>query len=148
MAGKSALRADTNALESFFSALAVALGNKVGGLVHPVDHFLLVLELGELGGDHTEDYVLVLGEVLQGLEAAGTGSVVFEVVGVDVQVLREVSGGVLPRSSIVSKLSRVINIRLCFLCFLFVCFLLFLLTWKSFLAMLSYAPSEKWRLPM
>lgn len=40
------------------------------------------LELGLLGGDDAEDDVLALGEVAEGLEAAGAGVVVLEEEGV------------------------------------------------------------------
>jgi hypothetical protein len=61
----------------------------------------------------------VFGKVGEGLEAAGTRSVIFEVVGVDVEVLLEGQ----------FELRKMRGRWMC--------------TWKSFFAMLSYAPSEK-----
>jgi hypothetical protein len=48
--------------------------------------------LRELGADDADDDVLVLGEVLEGLEAAGALGVVFEVEGVDGEGLEELLG--------------------------------------------------------
>lgn len=69
--------------------LTGSLGNEIGSLVDASNHIILVLELGELGGDDTEDDILVLWELGERLETAGTGSVVFEVVSVYVQVLTQ-----------------------------------------------------------
>lgn len=92
MAGETALRADTDLVEGLLDGDVVALGDELGGVVDALLHLLLVLELGELAGHDTQDDVLVLGELLQGLEATGTGSVVFEVVGVHVELLEELGG--------------------------------------------------------
>jgi hypothetical protein len=82
--GEAALGTDADALEGLLAGLAAALGDKVGGLVEALLGGLLVLELAELGADGADDDVLVLGEVLEGLEAAGALRVVLEVEGVDV----------------------------------------------------------------
>lgn len=96
--GESTLWRDTNTLEGVLSALVVALSDEVGSLVDAINHGLLVLELGELRGDDAEDDVLVLGEVLKGLEAASAGGVVLEVVGVDVEVLKQLLCNVVVRA--------------------------------------------------
>ena len=54
-------------------------------------HFMLVLELGELGGDNAKDNILVPRKVGERLKATGTRGVVLEVVCVDVEVLNGVS---------------------------------------------------------
>ena len=61
---------------------ALALGDDGGGLADAGPDELRVLELGLLGGDDAEDDVLALGEVAEGLEAAGAGVVVLEEEGV------------------------------------------------------------------
>jgi hypothetical protein len=112
-----ALRTDAALLDSVLARLSRALCDPISGLVDTSDHLVLVLELGELRCDDTEDDVLVLGQVGERLEATGTGCVVFEVVGVDVQVLLMLA----------ARFDAAMSAR----------------TWNSFLAMLSYAPSEK-----
>lgn len=67
--------------------MAGTLSDPVGGLVDTSNHFVLVLELGELGCDDTENDVLVLGKVRKWLETTGTRRVVFKVVCVNVEVL-------------------------------------------------------------
>lgn len=92
MGTKPTLRAHTNPLERLLGRLTTPLGHPLGGAQHALLHLLLVLELRELGADDADDDVLVLGEVLQGLEAAGALGVVFEVEGVDVEGLEELLG--------------------------------------------------------
>jgi hypothetical protein len=84
---KPALRADTALLDSILARLPGALCNPISSLIDTSDHLILVLELGELRSDDAENNVLVLGQVRERLEASGAGCVVFEIVGVDVQVL-------------------------------------------------------------
>lgn len=86
---ETALGADTALLDRVLARLSGTLGNPVRSLVDTRNHLLLVLELGELRGDHTKDNILVLGQVLERLEATGAGCIVLEVVCVDVQVLEE-----------------------------------------------------------
>lgn len=90
--GKPTLRANTNLLQSLLSSDTVALGDELSGLVHPLLHLLLVLQLGELAGHHSQDHVLVFGELLERLEASSARGVVLEVVGVDVEFLKELGG--------------------------------------------------------
>ena len=84
---ESTLRADTALLDGVLVRLASALCDPLSSLVDTSDHLFLVLELGELRCDDTEYDVLVLGKVSKRLEASSTGCVVFEVVGIDVQIL-------------------------------------------------------------
>lgn len=63
MARKAALRAHTNALQRLFVGLIIAFSNEVSSLVDTGNHFVLVLEGGELGGNYTEHDVLVLGKM-------------------------------------------------------------------------------------
>lgn len=114
---ETTLWADTALLKSIFVRLTSALRNPVGCLVDASDHLVLVLELGELGCDDTENHVLVLGKVRKWLETTGTRRVVFKVVCVNVEVLT--------RS--IKDIYKIGRTR----------------TWNSFFAMLSYAPSEK-----
>lgn len=67
--------------------LASALGDPVGSLVDSRNHLVLVLELGKLGGDHTEHHVLVLGQLCKWLEASGTFGIILEVIRIYVEVL-------------------------------------------------------------
>ncbi|GFF43553.1 hypothetical protein IFM46972_07244 [Aspergillus udagawae] len=87
--GKTTLRADADLLEGLFNANVVALGDELGSFVDALLHLLLVLELGELAGYNAQDDVLVARQLLQRLEATGTGGVVLEVVGVDVELLEQ-----------------------------------------------------------
>ena len=50
-------------LKGIFTGLAGTLCDPISSLVHPCDHLILVLKLGELGCDDTENDVLVLGKV-------------------------------------------------------------------------------------
>lgn len=92
MRRESALRAYAALLDSVLTRLSCALCDPVSGLVDASDHLVLALELGELRCDNAEDNVLVLRQVGERLEASGTGRVVFEVVGVNVQVLLTLAG--------------------------------------------------------
>lgn len=92
MGREAALGADADTLEGLLAGLAAALGDEVGGLVEALLGGLLVLELAELGADGADDDVLVLGQVLEGLEAAGALRVVLEVEGVDGEVLEQLLG--------------------------------------------------------
>lgn len=92
MRAESALWADSNLLERVLLALTRALGHELGSLVDALLHLLLVLQLAELGGDDTDDNVLVLGQELEGLEATGTLRVVLEVERVDVEIGKELLG--------------------------------------------------------
>lgn len=67
MRGETALGGDAETLKSLLAGLVGTLGDEVSSLVDAGDEFLLVLELGELGGDDTEDDNLVDGEVDEGL---------------------------------------------------------------------------------
>lgn len=89
---ESTLGADANLVQGSLEGDVVALSDDLGGIDDPSLHLLLVLHGGELGGDNTQDDVLVGGEVLEGLEATGTLGVVLEVVGVHVQLLEELDG--------------------------------------------------------
>lgn len=81
-AGEAALGADADALHGLGLGDALALGDDGGGLLDAVADELGGLELGLLGGDNAEDDVLALGEMAEGLEAAGAGVVVLEEEGV------------------------------------------------------------------
>lgn len=89
---ETALGADANILESLLEAAALTVGDDLGGVENSVLDDLGVLELGLLGGDDTEDDVLVLGEETQGLETAGTRVVVLEEEGVVVECREELFG--------------------------------------------------------
>ena len=88
MACETALWAHANLLECVLLGLTCAFGDEVCGLVHTRNHLVLVFEGGKFRSDDAEDDVLVLGEVCKRLEAAGARGVVFEVVSVNIQVLR------------------------------------------------------------
>lgn len=92
MGAETTLRAEGHALEGFLLALAASRSDELGSLVDALLDLLLVLELAELGADGADDDVLVLGEELEGLEAAGAGGVVLEVKGVDLEVGEELLG--------------------------------------------------------
>lgn len=89
---ESTLGADADLVQGSLEGDVVALGDDLGGVDDTSLHLLLVLHGGELGGDNTQDDVLVGGEVLEGLEATGTLGVVLEVVGVHVKLLEELDG--------------------------------------------------------
>lgn len=87
MRRKPTLRAHAALLNGVLARLASALCDPVGSLVDASDHLLLAFKLRELRCDDTKYDVLVLGEVSKRLEATGTRRIVFEVVGVDIEVL-------------------------------------------------------------
>lgn len=89
MRTKPALRAHTNPLQRLLRRLPAPLGNPLRSAENPLLHIIFILELGELGADDADDDVLVLGEVLEGLEAARALGVVFEVEGVHGEGLEE-----------------------------------------------------------
>lgn len=90
--GETTLGANTNLVESLLDGDVVALGNDLGSVDDAGLHLFLVFHGGELGGDNAQDDVLVGGEVLEGLEAAGALGVVLQVVGVHVQLLEQLDG--------------------------------------------------------
>lgn len=90
--GKTTLRANTKLVQGLLGGDTVTLCDELGCLVDALLHLLLVLQLRELAGHHTQDHVLVLGEFLQRLEASSTGSVVLKVVSVDVKFLEQFGG--------------------------------------------------------
>ncbi|KAI6753420.1 hypothetical protein HG531_005589 [Fusarium graminearum] len=89
---EAALGADADRLESLLKAAALAVGDDLGSVKDSVLDDLGVLQLGLLGGDDTEDDVLVLGEETEGLETAGAGVVVLEEEGVVVERREELFG--------------------------------------------------------
>jgi len=89
---ETALRAEANALQGLLLRSAASRRDELGGLVDPLLDLLLVLQVAQLGADGSDDDVLVLGEELEGLETAGTGGVVLEVEGVDLEVGEELLG--------------------------------------------------------
>ena len=89
---KATLGADTDLVQSSIERDVVTLSDELGSINDALLHLFLVFELGELASDDTEDDVLVRGKELEGLEAAGARGVVFEVVGVHVQLLEELDG--------------------------------------------------------
>lgn len=92
MRTEAALGADHDSLQRLLPALSGALGDPACSLLHPPLHLLLALQLPQLGAHHTQNDILVLGKVLQGLEAAGARGVVLEVEGVDVEFLEKLLG--------------------------------------------------------
>jgi hypothetical protein len=84
-----ALRRDGQLLERLLARDAVALGDEVGGLVDPLHELLLLLQLGELGRDETENDNLVLRQVGERLVAPeGKGKVQGQSHGSHTQLLR------------------------------------------------------------
>ena len=69
MTREPALRRDGQLLERLLARDAVALGDKVGSLVDPLHELFLLLQLGELGRDETENDDLVLRQVGERLVA-------------------------------------------------------------------------------
>src|SRR5947209_2991814 len=88
MRGKTTLRTNTTLLDCIFMRLTSALGDPIGGLIDASDHFILILELREFRGDDAENDVLVLWKMGQRLETTCTRRVVFEIVCVDIEVLK------------------------------------------------------------
>lgn len=85
---ESTLWTDTALLKSILARLACAFCNPISSLVDTSNHFILALELGEFRSDDTEHNVFILRKICKRFEAAGTGCIVFEIIGVDVQVLQ------------------------------------------------------------
>ena len=92
MGAESTLRAHCDPLQSFLLSLTRTLGDPIRSAQNTLLHLLLILQLGQLCADNTDDNVLVGGEVLKGLEASGALSVVLEVEGVDVEIAEQLLG--------------------------------------------------------
>lgn len=92
MRSKATLWADTDLVKGSLEGDIVPLGDELGRIDDALLHLLLVLHSGELAGDDAENDVLVRGQVLEGLEAAGSLRVVLEVVGVHVELLEQLDG--------------------------------------------------------
>ena len=92
MARKPTLRADSHPLKRLFLTLSIPIRDKLRRLEHPLLHLFEVLQLGELARNHSHDDILVLGQLLERLEATSSCSVVFEVVGVDIELFKELGG--------------------------------------------------------
>jgi hypothetical protein len=102
MTGDSALWADAQSLQCLLLRLARSLRDKFGSFVDSLDEVFLLLELGELGADETENRTLVLGQVSEGFEASSAFGVVFEVVAVDVELVEQHDG-----DAVVASLTKV-----------------------------------------
>lgn len=89
---EAALGADADPLEGLLAGLPGPLRDEVGGLVDLGLGGLLVLELAQFRADATHDDVLVPGEELERFEPSGPLGVVFQVEGVDVEVLEQPLG--------------------------------------------------------
>lgn len=92
MCAEAALRAHGDLFERLLCGLTGALSNELGSFVDALLHLLLVLQLAELGGDDSDNNVLILGQEFQGFETTGTLSIVLEVKSVDVQACEELLG--------------------------------------------------------
>lgn len=77
MRSKTTLRANTNLVERSIEGDVVTLGNELSSVDNTLLHLLFVLEIGELAGDNAQNDILVGGQELEGLKAAGTGGIVF-----------------------------------------------------------------------
>jgi len=86
---ETTLRANTNLVQGCLNRDVVALSDDLGSIEDTLLHLLLVFHGGELAGHNTENDILVSGQVLEGLEATGTLSVILQVVSVDVQLLEQ-----------------------------------------------------------
>ena len=86
---KSTLGADTDLVKSSIKRDVVTLGDELGSINDTILHLLLILELGELASDDTQDDILVDGKEFEGLKATRARSVVLKVVGVHVQLLEK-----------------------------------------------------------
>lgn len=89
---EAALGADADPLEGLLAGLPGPLRDEVGGLVDLGLGGLLVLELAQFRADATHDDVLVPGEEFERFEPSGPLGVVFQVEGVDVEVLEQPLG--------------------------------------------------------
>ena len=92
MRAEAALRTHADALQRLVARLARALGHKLRSAQQSLLHLLLVLQLRVLGGYDAHHHVLVLGQVLERLEAACSLRVVLEIEGVDLQRPEELLG--------------------------------------------------------
>lgn len=92
MSTEPALRAHGNPLERLLLSLALTLGDPIRGAQYTLLHLLLVLQLGQLCADYSNDDILVRWEVLKGLKTSSALGVVLEVEGVDVEVAEELLG--------------------------------------------------------
>jgi hypothetical protein len=92
---EAALRADANLLKSLLQTATLTISDDLGSVEHAVLDDLSILKLGFLGGDDSEDDVLVLREEAKGLETAGTRVVVLEEEGVVVEDGEELLGDLL-----------------------------------------------------
>lgn len=91
MACEPTLRRHSELIERLLSTLSSPLRYKIRRLLDPLDHVLLLLELGKLGRYDSEDHVLILGKMLQRLESACSGSIVLEIESVAIQGLCGIS---------------------------------------------------------
>lgn len=92
MGSKTTLRANTDLVKRSIEGDVVTLSDELSSIDDSLLHILLILQLGELASDNTQNDVLVSGQELERLETTGAGGVVLEVVGVDVQFLEELDG--------------------------------------------------------
>ncbi len=102
MRTEPALRTDADPLERLLARLAGPFSHKVRSLIYPSLRLLFVLQLPQLGTDTTDDDILVLGQELERLESAGPLGVIFQIEGVDVQILKQ-----LLRNDVVRSLGEV-----------------------------------------
>lgn len=86
MGTETTLRADSDLLQRLLLSLASTLCHKLGRLVDPCLHLLLVLQLTKLGRDDANHDVAVFGQELKRLKATRALGVVLEVEGVDLQL--------------------------------------------------------------
>jgi hypothetical protein len=89
---ESTLGTHTDLVKSSVERDVVTLGDELGSIDNALLHLFLVLKLGKLAGDDTENDVLVRGEELKGLKATGAFGVVLEVVSVHVELLEQLDG--------------------------------------------------------
>lgn len=89
---KSTLRTDTDLIKRSFERNVIAFGNVLGSVDDTPLHLLHILELGELAGDDTEYDILMGGKELKRLEATRARGIVFQVVGVHVELLEKLNG--------------------------------------------------------
>ena len=108
MRRKPTLRTDTDLLQRSLAIDTITLGNEVRSLVHALNHIGFVLQFWELGRHDTENDVLVRWEFLKWLETACARGVVFEVVGIYVEVL------VLSVRTQISRMAEVLTLNIFF----------------------------------
>lgn len=92
MGTEPTLRTNRHSLPRLLLGLSTALGHPLHRLFNASLDLLLVFQLPQLGRDHADHHVLVLGEVLQGIKPAGARGVVLEVEGVDVEFGEQLLG--------------------------------------------------------